>query len=144
MTRTFLTLAIVVLSLSGCVSSQHGQQLPAEVYGSVSYVERQPKDERNLASNISKRLNDRGFNSTYGESGDVPENATHIVSYVDQWYWDMRMYLINLKIDVRDRESNYSIAYGESHQTSLAAMGKTHDDIIDLVLDEMIVRGQGN
>ncbi|KAA1190497.1 hypothetical protein F0M18_11830 [Pseudohalioglobus sediminis] len=142
MTRIFLALTLVVLSLSGCVSSQHGQKLPSEAYDKVFYVERQPKDERNLASNISNILNERGFNATHGERGSVPEDATHIVSYVDNWYWDMRMYLLNLKIEVRDRKSNYIIAYGESHQTSLAAMGKTHDDIINLALDEMISRGR--
>tara|TARA_R110002072_G_scaffold302958_1_gene490383 strand:- start:20009 stop:20374 length:366 start_codon:yes stop_codon:yes gene_type:complete len=115
--------------------------MPSDIYQSEFYIERQPKDERNLAENISNILRARGFNASHGEQGQAPDNAGYIISYIDKWYWDMRMYLLSLRIEVRDRSTNHIVAYGESFQTSLAAMGKTHDDIINMALDEMVSRG---
>jgi hypothetical protein len=137
-----LSLVILCCVLAGCVTNRQGQQMPSEIYQSEFYVERQPKDERNLAENISNILRARGFNALYGEQGQAPYNADYIVSYIDRWNWDMRMYLLSLRIEVRDRSTNQIVAYGESFQTSLAAMGKTHDDVINIALDEMIGRGR--
>lgn len=137
-----LSLLILCCVLAGCVTNRQGQQMPSDIYKSEFYVERQPKDERNLAENISNMLRARGFNALYGEQGLAPDNSEYIISYIDKWYWDMRMYLLSLRIEVRDRKTNHIVAYGESFQTSLAAMGKTHDDIINMALDEMVSRGR--
>ena len=136
-----LSLVIICCLLVGCVTNRQGQQMPPDMYQSEFYVERQPQDGRNLQENIANILRDRGFNVSHGEQGQAPENADYIVSYIDKWYWDMRMYLMSLRIEVRDRSTDHIVAYGESMQSSLAAMGKTHDDIINTALDEMISRG---
>ena len=136
-----LSLVILCCVLAGCVTNRQGQEMPSDIYQSEFYVERQPEDGRNLAENISNILRARGFNVSHGEQGLAPENADYIISYIDKWYWDMRMYLMSLRIEVRDPNTNHIVAYGESFQSSLAAMGKSHDDIINMALDEMISRG---
>lgn len=137
-----LFLVILCCVSAGCATNRQGQHMSSDIYQSEFYVERQPKDERNLAKNVSNILRARGFNVLHGEQGQAPDNADYIISYIDKWYWDMRMYLLSLRIEVRDRDSSHIVAYGESFQTSLAAMGKTHDDIINFALDEMISRGR--
>jgi hypothetical protein len=136
-----LSLLIICVVLAGCVTHRQGQQMLPDMYQSEFYVERQPRDGRNLQKNIANILRDRGFNVSHGEQGQAPENADYIVSYIDMWNWDMRMYLMSLRIEVRDRSTNHIVAYGESRQSSLAATGKTHDDIINTALDEMISQG---
>ncbi|MDC8829471.1 hypothetical protein [Alteromonas gilva] len=60
------------------------------------------------------------------------------MSYLDRWQWDMRMFLSNLRIEVRDKSNSELIGFGESGQDSMAAMGKTFDDIINRSLDQML------
>lgn len=124
--------------LSGCVTSRHGQPLPPDAYGSEVFVERQPKDSRELNKIIAQQLRSRGFTANTGERGDAPDSAKYFVSYIDQWYWDMRMYLRNLKIEMRDSETNYIVGYGQSEQSSIPAMGKSFQDIVNRALDEML------
>ncbi len=132
-------LLLLSVLLVGCISRLDGEPLVPEAYEGVFYVERQPNDGRNLAHNIATQLRARGLRATNGEVGDAPEKADYIVSYIDRWRWDMRMYLINLRIEARDRSTSGMVGYGDSHQTSLAAMGKNHDDIINRALDQMLL-----
>ena len=53
------------------------------------------------------------------------------------------MYLLELRIEIRDRNATL-VAYGRSKQTSLAAMGKTHIDIVNRALDQIITTTDGN
>ncbi len=136
-----MALATVVLvagaGLGGCVGTQVGQMnLPREAaVQAVYYVEHQPKDNRGLDALIAAHMRSRGLAATSG--GSMPDNATLTVSYIDKWQWDMRMYLFDLRIEVRDRKDNTIVGYGESMQSSLKAMGKTFDDIIDGALDQL-------
>jgi len=90
-------------------------------------VRHQDKDERNLDIAIAEVLRRRGLEIV---SGDATE-ANYVVSYVDRWYWDMRMYLIDLRIDIRDARTSVLVATGRSYQSSLAAMGETHESIVE-------------
>jgi hypothetical protein len=139
-----IKVAAIALSLflTGCISNVDGQPLVAEAYEGTFYVERQSNDGRNLAQNIAAQLRARGLSATNGEAGDIPESAQYVVSYIDRWQWDMRMYLIDLRIEARDRNSSRMVGYGNSHQTSLAAMGKSHDDVINRALDQMLFDAQ--
>lgn len=128
--RSLLSIA-VVLVISGCVSqsSLDGFRLPvaAREKGLVFFVQHQPKDERRLDNTIAAVLQSRGIDAV--TDPEVP--ADYVVSYVDHWYWDMRMYLVDLRIDVREPESNILVATGRSYQTSLAALGSSHRDIVE-------------
>jgi len=73
-------------------------------------------------------------------ASDPKEPSEFTVTYVDKWYWDLRMYLIDLRIDVRNTKTGALVATARSYQTSLAAMGKTREEIIDNVV-EIVVNG---
>lgn len=104
--------------------------------GAVFYVEKQPKDKRNFDQLIAASLRREGLNV----ASDPNESADFTVTYVDKWYWDMRTYLIDLRIDIRDTKTGTLIGTARSYQTSLAAMGKSHEEIIDNVV-EIVING---
>jgi hypothetical protein len=126
--------------LAGCVGSVSGQlTIPSEVAGKSSYyVEQSPQDERNLSALIAERMRARGLNATAGAPG--PVKPDFVVTYVDKWYWDMRMYLADMRIEVRDANDRSIVGYGQSAQSSLKAMGKSFADVIDAALDELFRR----
>ena len=132
----FLLLSVFVAT--GCVSTADGRQLDNELREAVFYIERQSKDGRNLAANIAEAFRERGYEATSGEQSSHPGKADYIVSYVDRWQWDMRMYLMSLRVEVRDRRTSQLVGYGESQQSSLAAMGKSHDDVIERALEKLL------
>ena len=120
----FLVLAACVALLSGCVSTDltgammPGAQLPpSEVY----FVEKFKPDGRGLDAVIRDQLKTFGKTATSGPEGGAPAEATIIVTYQDQWMWDMRMYLLQLDIQFKDPKTGHVLATGKSYRTSLAA-----------------------
>jgi hypothetical protein len=106
----------------------------------VFFVRRHAEDTRNLDQIIAARMIARGISATT----TAPDAGyDYLVTYIDRWHWDMRMYLIDMRIDVRDGRSNVLVATGRSFQTSLSAMGQTHTDIIDKVV-RVIIEGPPN
>lgn len=122
----------------GCVSqsSLDGFGLPvgARRSGATFAVLHQPQDERRLDRIIADSLRARGLDA----SADATDPTDYLVSYVDRWQWDMRMYLIDLRIDIRDAKTNVLLATGRSYQTSLAAMGETHQGIVERAVDVLV------
>ncbi len=135
-----LAILVACAMFSGCVSKVDGQLLVSNAYQGEFFVERQPNDSRNLNKNISEVLTARGIKASYGEPGDAPESAEYIVTYIDRWQWDMRMYLSSLRIEAREKSTSQIVGYGESGQSSLASMGKSFDDIVNRTLDQMLVK----
>jgi hypothetical protein len=132
-------LAVAVTSLGiGCLSqsSLDGLQLPPDTRqpGKVFAVRHQASDERGLDQTIVVSLRLRGLDAVAGDAKD----PDYVVSYVDRWYWDMRMYLVDFRIDVRDARTNVLLATARSYQTSLAAMGETHQSIVERTVDVLI------
>ncbi len=132
-----LLIVVLVPLLSGCLSqsSLDGMGMPAErIPDAVYYVEDHGKDTRGVSAAIVEALRKRGLTVVTEE----PEAYDYHVTYVDRWYWDMRMYLIDVRIDIRDPTSNIMIATARSFQTSLAAMGRRHQDIVDRAVEVLL------
>jgi hypothetical protein len=47
------------------------------------------------------------------------------------------MYLRDMRIELRDAKDKSIVGFGDASQTSLAAMGKTYADVIDIALNEL-------
>lgn len=137
-------LILPALLLAGCVGNTSGQlTLPKEQVQSASYfVQRHDNDGRDLASTIAKAMQARGLRATAGSAAERPAHANYVVTYVDKWMWDMRMYLYDLRIDLRDARDQSILGYGQSMQSSLKAMGKSHEDVINLALDQLFPPGE--
>lgn len=139
--KIWLAMFLVILgagSLSGCAVASHSGQLsiPPEVAATgVFYVEQSKTDSRNLDAIISARMQARGLTA---QSGPVaPPNVNYVVTYQDKWAWDMRMYLLDMRIELRDAKDRSILGFGDSFQTSLSAMGKSYADVVDTALNEL-------
>jgi hypothetical protein len=139
-----ISLGLLVLLLVGCVGNTSGElTLPKEkVQAGTYFVQRQEKDDRDLASTIAKAMQARGLQATAGTAAQRPAEAAYVVTYVDKWMWDMRMYLYDLRIDLRDARDQSILGYGQSMQSSLKAMGQTHEDVINRALDQLFPPGK--
>ena len=137
--RYFATFCLVLtaLTLSGCIATRSGQLSisPETAVKAVYYVEQSPKDGRNLSATIASRMEARGLKASAGPAGST--DATYVVTYVDHWAWDMRMYLLDMRIELRGAKDRSIVGFGDSRQSSLAAMGKSYADVIDTALDEL-------
>ncbi len=139
-----LVLLISILWLTGCVN-----RTGAEIVGDadlrqaeVFYVEHFEPDRRNFHEQISDQINIRGFKSTAGEAGNTPENADVVVTYRDNWMWDITNYMIQLSITFRDPEAGFPLVVGESYHSSLTRLSP--EAMIKEVLDNIFVKIEGN
>lgn len=131
-----LTCAMLATACVGNVSGQ--MTLPADVAARGSYcVERHAEDTRDLASIIAAKLRERGLQAKSGAAGEALTGCDYVVSYTDRWFWDMRMYLADLRIELRDARDKTILGYGQSSQSSLKAMGQTQEDVVATALDQL-------
>jgi hypothetical protein len=131
MTRTrWALLAVLAAWLSGCATDFQAKPIPGEMRTSSKryFVERHGQDERHLDATIAGELAKRGVVATSGTSAERPPDFDVLVTYEDRWQWDMSMYLLNMRIDLRDPKTNALLTTGTSMQTSLAR--KPPDEII--------------
>ena len=129
---TRLPLLFVTLLLQSCsYASLSGFPIPtAASEGKIFFVRHQVDDDRALDVVLADALRARGI-AVANETSDSPD---YVVSYIDKWYWDMRTYLIDFRIDVRDAQTEVLLGTSRSFQTSLDAMGKSYQQIIETTL----------
>jgi hypothetical protein len=135
----FVAIGLLAIATGACVGNISGQMtLPREqALNGTYYVQRHAKDSRDLASTIAQTMRSRGLKASAGGESERPPDATYVVSYVDKWIWDMRMYLADLRIEVRNAQDQSIVGFGQSSQSSLKAMGQTHEDIVTTALDQL-------
>lgn len=102
------------------------------------YVLREPQDSHGLDQVIVRELREHGFEATSGSEAERPAGSRAVVRYEDRWQWDMRMYLIFFRADLRDVETEVLLATAQSYQPSLEAMGQSYKDIVADVVRELV------
>lgn len=141
MNKAFKVMLIVVfVGLSGCAINRESASFDPnrDIVGTeVFFVERFEPDNRGLEQLIADNLSVRGYSATVGEKGEVPDKVDAIVTYVDKWMWDMRMYLLELTISFRDPATGIAFATGNSYHTSLTAL--TPEEMIDEILNNIFL-----
>jgi len=105
------------------------------------FVANHGQDERRIDQLIARELASRGFQVSSGFADERPERIDVLVVYEDRWFWDMGTYLLYLRIDFRDPESNVLLAKGVSYQTSLAR--KPTSDVVRRVVDDLLAASGG-
>ncbi|WED26472.1 hypothetical protein L3V77_15975 [Vibrio sp. DW001] len=118
--KVLVILALVMVS-SGCATRLEATMSPGQElkdFGNV-YVEHFGPDKRNMHYIIADKLTMLGYPATPIEENGSPKNADVIITYVDNWQWDITNYLIQIKIDARNDKRHLLIS-GESYRTSLA------------------------
>ena len=94
-------------------------------------VERHAEDRRNLAEPIAASLQAAGVGAAHAEPAGCGPETRYALRYLDNWSWDIRMYLAKLTLEVIDFGSGEILAYGEATQDSVSALGSDPRALID-------------
>lgn len=131
-----LLIAVLFFVAQGCVSSTAGVSISNELSDARYCVELQSKDARKLSDTIAERISYTGRKAVSAQDCSY-RDTDYVVTYIDRWQWDMRMYMSALRIEIRRRNEDSLVGYGESQQSSLAATGDSFEDVIDRALGEI-------
>ena len=122
----FISLILAVLSsLFGCATNHAtatvtpGTDLRAM---KTFYVVKLPNDKNNTDQLIKDYLIKKGYTATTGPELTPPYQTDGVVTYIDKWFWDITMYMLELTINVRSPSNNFPVAVGNSLHTSLTRL----------------------
>jgi len=105
--------------------------------GTVFFVENHGKDQRQLEQVIASVIRARGLKVSSGDASQKPADTAFLVTYQDYWGWDMRTFLREIRIQVRDVKTGARVAESLKYQSSLPAMGKTYEEIVRNATDQL-------
>ena len=71
---------------------------------------------------IKTELEKRGYSVDTGSKDNAPVGIDGLVTYIDNWMWDITTYMIELSIFIKKPENEYPIARGHSMHTSLTRL----------------------
>ena len=138
-----LLLAALVLAVmtTGCAVNRATATVdPAARVNSLQtmHVKRFDKDERGIDKLIADNLRARGYKVSTGNDPAGPVDA--VVTYVDKWFWDITMYMLELTVQIRDPKTDYPLATGNSFHTSLTR--KAPPEMVDEVVGNIMKEGK--
>lgn len=140
--RMSLVVAMAIGVSAGCAATHlYGEQMRGVDLADRNpvYVVRHDADTRALDHVIAERLRRSGFAATSGPASEQPAEVRAIVSYEDHWQWDMSNYLLVLRIDFRDPQTEELLASGQSYRTSTAR--RPPEVMIDEVITSILSGG---
>lgn len=108
--------------LHGCASNRESAFVSPDVdlvHLRKFYVVRSGADERGVNGMIASELTKLGFDASTGSDESAPKEADAIVTYQDRWQWDMTVYMLELRILLRQPQTGRLLAMGTSFHTSL-------------------------
>ena len=135
-------LLIVVLFSSGCTVNRATATLePTADLASIKsiYVTLAP-DDWGTKLLIENKLESMGFIVKTGV--DRPSDVDAIVTYIEKWMWDITMYMLELTVTVRDPNSDFPLASGNSYHTSLSRL--TPEEMVDEVISNIFKKEAKN
>jgi hypothetical protein len=125
--------------MSGCAvneaTSSRVSEMDVRAVKTV-YVVENADDKHNVAETIKNDLTKRGYKVTVGKEMKPPYPADAAVTYIDKWFWDITMYLVELNITVRNPITDFPALSGTSMHTSLTR--KSQEGMVKEVIDNII------
>lgn len=103
------------------------------------YVVRSADDERGVYIAIVERLRQSGRSPSSGSAAAVPPGTDAVLTYQAQWQWDVTMYLLGLRVELRDPRTAALLGMAVSHHTSLTR--KTAAEMVDEALGNLFAGG---
>jgi hypothetical protein len=129
---------ILVYLLSGCVNISLSADIdPSANLDTINtiYVRKLAADDKGIEKLIADYLNSIGKTASFGSKEQADQTTDAILTYQDRWMWDITMYMLELRVQIRDPESGYALASGQSYRTSLAR--KDPEFMVREVIDEI-------
>ncbi len=125
--RRLLALALLALSLAGCVNREGATLTPGADLSRLRtfHVVKFTPDNRGIERLIADELRAMGYTASSGPEAARPAEVDALVTYSDRWAWDITMYMLALDITVRDARNGFPMAVGSSLHTSLTRKSPT-------------------
>lgn len=135
------SIAIITLLVmfSGCANRAVVDRHPSFSLESIKalHIKNSDGGGDELIPVIISKLRELGYtNITSGD--EVSPNADAVLTYRDKWMWDITMYMIELTITVRDKDSWTPLATGNSMHSSLTR--KSEEEMVDEVLRNIFTK----
>jgi len=102
------------------------------------HVKHHEPDGRGIDKLIADNLRARGYQVTTGNP--PPGQVDAVVTYVDKWFWDITMYMLELTVQFREPRTDFPLATGNSYHTSLTR--KSPPEMVDEVLGNILKEGK--
>jgi hypothetical protein len=133
--KLFFTLAVAVL-FSACAPFLVEKKIVGDPDFSDArtfYVVHNPDDTSALDEVIQAELIKMGFTASIGDKSEIPSDIDILVTYEFHWFWDITNYLLQFEIELRDPQTYFPLAKGNSWRASLAR--KTPDEMAKEILE---------
>jgi hypothetical protein len=131
----FLVWFLATLGLVGCAINRESASASSDIELShlkKFYVLKFAPDERGINNLIATELDKLGFEASTGLESSAPKDVDAIVTYRDKWQWDITMYMIELRVFIREPQTDNLLAVGNSLHTSLTR--KSPEEMVAEVL----------
>jgi hypothetical protein len=136
--------AFLLLLAGGCGYAQQAHFVRPDTSLASServYVIQNEADDWEIGAKIVDALASRGIRAGRGSRATVPADTHVVVTYEDHWMWDITMYMLSLKVDFRDAETDALVASGQSYRTSLYR--KSPETMVEEVMAGVLPGGGG-
>lgn len=129
---------LIFINLTGCANLATGRVTPGVDIKQFNkfYVVKFKPDNHEINHLIRDELQVMGYEATTGPEDKVPEDAEVVVTYLDNWMWDITMYMIKLRVFMHEPKTQKLLAKGESYHTSLTR--KSPEEMVTEVLSNIL------
>jgi hypothetical protein len=127
---------VIVLLLTGCASNRvTADRQPSFDHRSIKslYVLKHNRDSHGINLLIAEKLKKMGYIVSTGF--EIPSNVDANVTYRDRWMWDITLYMIELTVTVREKDSDFPLSNGNSFHTSLNR--KSPEEMVEEVMTNL-------
>ena len=105
------------------------------------YVMHNPDDTGSLDKVIEGQLVEMGFSASTGVKKNMPSDTDILVTYEFHWFWDLSNYLLMFEIELRNPETYFPLAKGNSWRASLAR--RTPEEMAREILEPILFPAKG-
>jgi hypothetical protein len=140
--RTALLAFVVVgglAAISGCATNRAGASADPALHCEAIktlHVRFRNGDERGTQGLIVDAFRARGFAVTADPAPDPRADA--VVTYREQWIWDITWYMLELAVTLREPQTDFPLASGNSLHTSLTR--KAPREMVDEVVGNLLMQ----
>ena len=141
-TAVKLTLAsLLALSLCNCIHQDARQLAPNVSEPRVGkmrtfYVRKNAEDDYQLGEDVVSQLLKMGYRATSGSASSSPSKVDGVITYTDNWHWDMAPYLLSLDAQLREPNSDFVLATAKITRSSLVR--KSQEEMVRLTLTKLL------
>jgi hypothetical protein len=128
-----------LLALAACNSERAAVTPGADLSRVKSiYVVRFAPDSRGINRLLADQLAVMGFAASTGEGDQQPRDVDAVLTYRDQWRWEVTMYMVQLDVTLTTAATHLPLASASSHHP--ARSRESAADMVEEVLGNIIAK----